>query len=178
MKYTIHIGTEPIILEHGEFDKVIDVDSLTQINTSNLFGEAVTASASANRIGLLLSEVGAIMATKKLEIKIFESKYRSRLRSQASKNKGSYVIRFDNEDVEVKLTEKALETCFYEDVEYITLSHAFIAAEKNFNSITALYWAAQDKARKLNSITSGTTPKEFVEGLVNGKINGFTIKKG
>lgn len=177
MKYKIHIGNEPITLEHGKFDEVINVDDLTIINTSNIFGEAVTASASANRIGLLLSEVSATMSTKKLELKIFESKYRSKLRSEASKNKGSYKMRVDNEDVEVKLTEKALETCFMEDSDWITLSHAFIAAEKNFNSISALYWATQDKARKLNSITSKTTPLEFVDGLIEGKVNGFNIKK-
>ena len=53
----------------------------------------------------------------------------------------------------------------------------FIKAEKNFNALSSLYWACQDKSRKLNGLTNGTTPKEFVEGIIQGKVNGILITK-
>ena len=177
MKYTIHVGDQPITLEHDNFDSIINVDDLTKIDTSNLFGEAVTISAAVNRIGLLKAEVEGLMADTKLEIKIFESNYKSKLRKDASKSGGTYTIRVDNEDVSVKITEKALETCFESDEKWIELMRRFNKAEKNFNALSSLYWATQDKSRKLNGLVSGTTPQEFVEGLIEGKVNGMLITK-
>lgn len=177
MKYTVHIGTIPIILEHGDFDSTINVDDLTKIDTSNLFGEAVTMSAAVNRIGLLKAEVEATMSELRLDCKIFEGRFRSDLRRQAAQNNGSYLIRVNNEDISVKLTEKALETCFENDPEWIELKRQFIKAERNFNALSSLYWATQDKSRKLNGLVSGTTPSEFVEGMIEGKINGILISK-
>ena len=177
MKYTIHVGNKPIILEHGDFDSIINVDDLTRIDTSNIFGEAVTISAAVNRIGLLKAEVESNMADIKLEIKIFEGNYRSNLRKQASKGSGSYSMRIDNDDVFVKLTEKALETCFETDDNWIKLKKDFNKAERNFNAISSLYWAVQDKSRRLNGLVSSTTPEEFVEGMIEGKINGINIFK-
>ena len=177
MKYTIHVGNKPIILEHGDFDSIINVDDLTRIDTSNIFGEAVTISAAVNRIGLLKAEVESNMADIKLEIKVFEGNYRSNLRKQASKGSGSYSMRIDNDDVFVKLTEKALETCFETDDNWIKLKKDFNKAERNFNAISSLYWAVQDKSRRLNGLVSSTTPEEFVEGMIEGKINGINIFK-
>lgn len=177
MKYTIHVGDQPITLQHENFDSIINVDDLTKIDTSNLFGEAVTISAAVNRIGLLKSEVEGNLAHIKLELKIFESRFRSKLRSQASKNSGFYTFRFENEDVKVKLTEKSLESCFEDDIEWIELKTKYNTTEKNFNALSALYWATQDKSRKLNGLVSGTTPKEFVAGMIEGKVNGILIKK-
>lgn len=177
MKHIIKIGETSITLQHDAFDEIVNVDDLTRINTSNLFGEAVTISASVNRIGLLLAEVQATMDSKKLEVKIFESNYRSKLRKEAFKNKGSYKVRVDNEDIEVKLTEKSLETCFYEDAAYKVLYTEFIQAENNYNKLAALYWASQDKARKLNGIVAGTKPEDFIAGIIEGKINGILVEK-
>lgn len=177
MQYTIHVGTTPIILEHDNLDSTINVDDLTKIDTSNIFGEAVTISAAVNRIGLLKAEVEGLMAETKLEYKIYEGNFKSKLRKEAANNSGYYTMRVGNEDVKVKLTEKALETCFETDEKWIELKQKFIKAEKNFNALSSLYWACQDKSRKLNGLVNGTTPEEFVEGMIEGKVNGILIKK-
>jgi hypothetical protein len=177
MKYTVHIGDSPLILEHDDLDSSINVDDLTKIDTSNIFGEAVTISAAVNRIGLLKAEVEAAMAEAKLEIKIFQGTFISKLRKQASESGGFYKIRVDNEDVKIKATEKALETSYETDPEWIELQKKYIQAEKNLNALGSLYWAAQDKARKLNGLVSGTTPADFVSELIEGKINGILVTK-
>lgn len=177
MKYTIHIGDNPLVLEHDDLDSSINVDDLTKIDTSNIFGEAVTISAAVNRIGLLKAEVESSMAEAKLEIKIFQGNFISKLRKQASETGGYYKIRVDNEDVKIKLTEKSLETSYETDPEWIKLQQKYIRAERNMNALGSLYWAAQDKARKLNGLVSGTTPADFVNELVEGKINGILISK-
>ena len=177
MKYTIHVGGNPIILEHDDLDSTINVDDLTIIDSSNIFGEAVTISAAVNRIGLLKSEVEAQMATTKLEYKIYEGTFKAKLRKQAADNGNFYTLRVGNEDVKVKLSETSLSTAFETDTKWIELKKNFIAAEKNFNALSSLYWACQDKSRKLNGLTNGTTPEEFIQGMIEGKVNGILISK-
>tara|TARA_R110002049_G_scaffold98782_1_gene240628 strand:- start:122 stop:658 length:537 start_codon:yes stop_codon:yes gene_type:complete len=177
MKYTIHVGDKPITLEHDDLDSTINVDDLTIIDTSNIFGEAVTISAAVNRIGLLKSEVEAKMAETKLEYKIYEGTFKAKLRKQAANNGNFYTIRVDNEDVKIKLSETSLSSAFETDQQWIKLKHNFITAEKNFNALSSLYWACQDKSRKLNGLTNGTTPEEFVAGMIEGKVNGILLKK-
>lgn len=177
MKYTIHVGNNPITLEHDNIDSIINVDDLTMINTSNIFGEAVTISAAVNRIGLLKAEVEGIMAETKLDYKLFEGRFKAKLRKEAAENSGYYTMRVDNTDVKVKLTEKALDSSFETDKDWIKAKKKFITAEKNFNALSSLYWAMQDKSRKLNGLISGTTPEDFVKGMIEMKINGILIKK-
>lgn len=177
MKYTIHVGDKPITLEHDDLDSTINVDDLTKIDTSNIFGEAVTISAAVNRIGLIKSEVEARMAETRLAYKIYEGTHQAKLRKEAANDSGFYTIRVGNDEVRVKLTQGALDTCFETDEGWIKLKKEFITAEKNFNALSSLYWACQDKSRKLNGLVNGTTPQEFVEGMIEGKVNGILIKK-
>ena len=177
MKYTVHVGATPIILEHGNLDRSIDVDDLTTIDSSNIFGEHTTISAAVNRIGLIKAEVEAQMALSKMEYKLYEGNYKNKLRKEAFDSGGKYKIRVGNDDVEVKLTEASLSTSFETDPEWIKLKKAFIETEKNFNQLDVLYWSCQDKSRKLNGLVNGTTPTEYVEGMIEGKVNGILIKK-
>lgn len=178
MQYTIHVGNQPIVLEHDNLESNINVDDLTIIDSTNIFGEAVTISASVNRIGLLKSEVEATMAEAKLAYKIYEGEFKSKKRREAANNGGFFTIRVENDDVKVKLSETSLATAFETDPQWIQLKKDFILAEKNFNALSSLYWACQDKSRKLNGLVNGTTPEEFVEGLIEGKVNGILVRKG
>lgn len=177
MQQEIRIGEKVLTLEFGLIDDVINVDDLTKIDTSNIFGEAVTISAAVNRIGLMMSEVGANLADLKLDCKLYENDYRNKLRAQASKNAGNYVIIVDGEEVKVKLTETGLTTCYDSEPKWLQLKREVIGAERNYNSLSSLYWAVQEKSRKLNGLISSTTPEDFIAGIVEGKINGILISK-
>ena len=177
MKYTIHVGDQPITLEHENLDRTIDVDALTIIDTSNIFGEHVTMSAAVNRIGLIKAEVEALLAKAKIDIKEFESGYKNKLRKQAFNNSGYYTVRVENEDVKVKISEKALERVFENDKQWLKMQSEYIDLQKSFNQLDVLYWACQDKSRKLNGLVGGTTPEDYIKELVEGKVNGIVIKK-
>jgi len=177
MKYEIYIGEQLITLEHGSLDRNINVDDLTIIDTSNIFGEHVTISAAVNRIGLIKSEVESLLAIAKMEYKLYEGNFKNNLRKEAFNNSGKYKVRVDNEDIFVKLSETALSTSFETDPTWIKLKKKFIETEKNFNQLDVLYWSTQDKSRKLSGLVNGTTPEEYVKGMVEGKVNGILIKK-
>jgi hypothetical protein len=177
MEYKINVGGQEITLYHDNMDSSINVDDLTKIDVGNIYGDAVTISAAVNRIGLIKAEVEALVGETKLEYKIYEGQFKAKLRKQAANNAGFYTIRIGNDDVKIKATEKALEICFETDDKWIELKKAFITAEKNFNSLSSLYWACQDKSRKLNTLVNGVTPSEFVSEMIEGKINGILIQK-
>jgi hypothetical protein len=177
MEYKINVGGQEITLYHDNMDSSINVDDLTKIDVGNIYGDAVTISAAVNRIGLIKAEVEALVGETKLEYKIYEGQFKAKLRKQAANNGGFYTIRIGNEDVKIKATEKALETSFETDEGWIEKKKAFITAEKNFNSLSSLYWACQDKSRKLNTLVNGVTPSEFVSEMIEGKINGILIQK-
>lgn len=178
MKQEIRIGEQNLTLEFGLIDDVINVDDLTKIDTSNIFGESVTISAAVNRIGLMMSEVGSQLASAKLDCKLYENDFRNKLRAQASKNSGSYSILVDGEKVSVKLTETGLATCYDSDEEWLKLKKETILLERNHNSLNSLFWAMQEKSRKLNGLISSTTPEEYIAGIIEGKVNGILIGKG
>jgi len=177
MKYTINVGNIPIELQHDDFESVINVDDLTKIDTSNIFGEAVTADASANRIGLMQAELDSQLADLHLDRKILQGQIKEKLRAQASADKGLYTIIVGGKEAKVKLTEKALETCFETDEDWIELSRKIIKKERMFNDLKSLYWSAQNKSRKLNGNIPSTVPEEFINDILGKTFNGILIKK-
>ena len=178
MDYKIEIGEGKFItLTHDRFDDIINVYDLTKIDTGNVYGEAVTISAALNRIGLLRAAVKERIDETKLELKIFEGNFKGNHRKTAAEEGGYFKMRIDNKDVKVKATERALETCFETDPKWIELKKKFIKAENNFDSLDSLYWSCNNKAAVLKNLVSGTTPEEFIEELIEGKINGILVKK-
>ena len=86
-------------------------------------------------------------------------------------------MKVGKDEVRVKATESALSTAHETDSKWIELKREFIKAEKNFNALNSLHWSLQEKCRDLRSLVSGTTPAEFVEGMIEGKLHGILIKK-
>lgn len=178
MKYTIYKGKHPLTLEHDNIPSTINVDELTIINTSNIFGEATVGNAQANRIGLLKAECQEIMDKARLDRKIYESEFKAKVRRDALKNGGKYKMNVEGDVVEIKLTETFIKDCFESDRTWQDLMRKCIESENAYNKMDSLYWSTQNKARTLNSLTGSTTPEEFVAGIVEGNLNGITIKKG
>ena len=177
MEYKIHIGDTPITLIHDSFDGAVNVDDLTRIDTSNLYGEHVTMSAVANRIGMMKSELAGRMSKARLDEKVFEKKFKARVRKEAANNGGYYKMIVDGEEVKVKVSETYIKTCFEDDPEWIKIKESFIKYEKQWGMLESLHWSCQDKCRKLNGLVGGTTPEDYVSAMIEGKINGVLIKK-
>ena len=172
MEILVHFNDVPVTLVTNGFEETVDIDKLTSIDYSNLYGEAVTVSALLNKVGLLRAEAERAVSEKKLEKEVYEADMKKGWRREANRNGGKFTI----EDEEIKLSEKALDEALLLDEDYQKLCLEYIEAQKNF-SVLALQWSVQDKSKKLNNLLKPVTPQEFLSELVEGKVNSFLIAK-
>lgn len=176
-KVVVPFGSKAVVLNFGEFGDEVDVDNLTSIDYSNLFGEAVTVSALLNRIGILRAEAESIWSTKKLECDIYGAGLAKQYRREANTTGGKFTLTTDKGPVSIKLTEDSLNTAILLDLAFQNKKKGIIEAQKNFAFLDSLYWAIQSKDRKLSVLMKATTPEEFYNELIEGEVNGIMIKK-
>ena len=173
MNILVHFNDVPVTLQTNGFEDTVDIDKLTSIDYSNLYGEAVTVSALLNKVGLLRAEAERAVSEKKLEKEVYEADMKKGWRREANRNGGKFTI----EDEEIKLSEKALDEALLLDEDYQKLCLEYIEAQKNFSVLDALQWSVQDKSKKLNNLLKPVTPQEFLSELVEGKVNSFLIAR-
>ena len=158
MEILVHFNDVPVTLVTNGFEETVDIDKLTSIDYSNLYGEAVTVSALLNKVGLLRAEAERAVSEKKLEKEVYEADMKKGWRREANRNGGKFTI----EDEEIKLSEKALDEALLLDEDYQKLCLEYIEAQKNFSVLDALQWSVQDKSKKLNNLLKPVTPQEFL----------------
>lgn len=178
MNILVHFNDVPVTLQTNGFEDTVDIDKLTSIEYSNLYGEAVTVSALLNKVGLLRAEAEKKVAECKLEKEVYEAQTKKEWRREANRNGGKFMLTMEDGEVEeIKLSEKALDEALLLDENYQNLCIEYIDAQKNFSVLDALQWAVQDKSKKLNNLLKPVTPTEFLGELVEGEVNSFFIKK-
>lgn len=104
MEILVHFNEVPVKLITNGFEDTVDIDKLTSIDYSNLYGEAVTVSALLNKVGLLRSEAERAVSEKKLEKEVYEADMKKGWRREANRNGGKFTI----EDEEIKLDRKSV----------------------------------------------------------------------
>lgn len=173
MEFLVHFGNVPVTLFTNGFAGNVDIDRLTSIDYTNLYGEAVTVSALLNKVGMLRAEAEKSVAEKRLEKEVYDADLRRGFRREANRNGGKFTI--DGE--EIKLSEKALDEVVLLDDDYQKLALEHIEAQKDFGFLDSLQWSIQDKSKKLNNLLKPVSPNEFLQELVEGKVNSFNITK-
>ena len=161
----IPIGNKIIVLKYNSFDTDVDLDAVTKIDYSNLYGEIVTISSLLNRIGILKADVENIYNDFKLELEIFESQKRKE------------IVRENLAVGNKKPSEANLADELTVDKEVIAMRKRLNELQRDLNYIEAVYWAIQSKDKKLSVLMKGVTPEEFAEGIVEGVVNTFYVKK-
>ena len=105
MNIIVEEGDKTIVLHSPDTDEDIELDEVTTINYSNLYGEAVTISALLNKVGMWKAEYERKAKEAKLYCDVFVSQLKKKYRREALKNHGQVSV--DGEAV--KLTEKGLD---------------------------------------------------------------------
>lgn len=164
MQTVIHLGGKPLTLTTRSFDNEVDCDELCFIDYANLFGEAVTAPALLNQIGLLVAECEKLVSSKKLELESQEASLKQSARKSA-----------------VGSGEKITEASLLEKVEVDegvkVMKKNLINAQFNLSVVKSLHAAVVSKNKKLDVLIYGVTPQELYNELQDGIINNILIKK-
>jgi len=153
-----------VTLKYEGFEDEIDVDEICKIDYSNIYGEVVTCTALMNRVGIIRAEAESILKEKELLAKIEEARIKKDERRKAVSDSR-------------KITEGGLEEMVMLDEGLQIMKKNVIKAQKDFSFIESLYWALSSKDKKLNNLIKEITPEEFEDRLIEGKVNGFIIKK-
>lgn len=174
MRTPIYLGERTVVLISSDNFDDIDMDEVTKIDYSNLYGEAVTCSALLNRIGLLKADAEAVYNIAKIECNVYEAGLKKRFRKEALLGGGRLTL---EDNTTIKLTENGLEEIILLDKGYQEKSKALVYAKRDLDYLESLNWAISSKDRKLNNLLPKTTPEEFFDHITEGVINTFTIKK-
>lgn len=173
MNILIEEGDKTIVLHSPDRDEDIELEEVTTINYSNLYGEAVTISALINKVGMWKAEYEKKAKEAKLYCDIFVSQLKKKYRREALRNHGQVTV--DGEAV--KLTEKGLDEIILLNEEYQKAALEQIEFESKRDKLESLFWAIRSKDQKLNNLLPKVVPKEFFQELVEGKVNSFLIHK-
>lgn len=160
----VHGSTKMVKLFFTEIPDSIDVDSLTKIDYGNIYGEVVTAPHMLNKLGILKAQAEEILKHEELDCKTFEAQLDEEIRKEFIKN-------------EEKFTEKKVESVMHRKPEWKAKKQLVLRADKNFKYMENLYWAFNDKCKKLDNFVKSVTPEEFADQIVEGTINGMLISK-
>lgn len=160
----IPIGNKVIVLKYADFDTDIDLDAVTSIDYSNLYGEIVTISALLNRVGILKADIENAYTDFKLEVSIFESQQRKKIVRDA--------LALGSK----KPSEASIEDDLNTDPKVIAMRKRLNELQRDVNYIDAVYWAIQSKDKKLSVLMKGVTPEEFASNIVEGTVNTFYVK--
>ena len=164
MQIAIHLGNKPVTLTFSDFEDEVDVDRLTSIDHSNLYGESVTISALLNHVGMLKAQQEKYYAEKKLELDVYEAEFKQTTRKSAVA-------------AGEKITENGVTEKLDSDPGVIIKRKNVINANYNLGIIDSLFWSVKSKDQKLNNLIKGVTPEELYNELIDGSINGILIKK-
>lgn len=169
----IHLSpTMTILLTSEDFDYELDMDRITKIDYSNLYGEAVTVDALMNRIGIIQAEAEYVYNRAVLDAEIYEANLKKTWRIESLTKK---VVIIEGE--EIKITENSIKELVLADEKLLRLKRNIIEAKKDYEFIKSLYWSVSNKSKKLNTLLPKVTPEEFFDGIIAGSVNTYTIQK-
>lgn len=164
-KITVSIGDKVFRLISDDFDEDIDVDTLLKIDYSNLLGELITFPVIVNKFGRLLADCESKVSEDKLNLDIFESKLKEKLRIELQDEKGKAP------------TVDALNNAVLSNVGYQALRKKMIKTQKTRDYVNSVFWSAKDKSAKLDKLSLSVNNTDLNENIIEGKINGVMVKK-
>lgn len=162
-RIVIELGSKMVTLKLLPFDTEIDVESIIQIDYSNILGEILTFGVLFNRIANLKAEIDSIIKNSRFDLEVFMAKLKEEKRSKIL-SEG------------LKATVDAIESQVIQDEEYIGKKRSLIGLEKDGQYLDNLYWNCQSKSQLLQRLSDKVRPEEFSGEILSETLNGVMIK--
>lgn len=148
IKHKLKTRDVEVVMESQGFDGTVNVDDMTSIHYENIEGEILTVSSELNRVGILKSLAEDASKRSKLDLEIYSAKFNRDIRREASLNSNHFLVGGDR----VKLTENSVTEALYLDKNFQDKSRQKIDDETNVEFVSSLYWALNEKAKKLDKL--------------------------
>ena len=144
-------------------DKEIDIDSLLQIDYSNLAADIATFPVIMNRFGLLLADMDNKVRETELSLRIWQSKIKQEIRNNMVKKK-------------LKPTNDMTDEVMRSDPKYLVLYKRLNRVTKQRDYISNLYWASKAKVDNLNKLSLTIQPGDIdIDNMVSS-FNGMKLR--
>lgn len=169
----IETGKRITVLKVLDEDQEIDAEDILNIDYSNIIGEVLTFSVILNRIANLKAEINNTYSNAKLDLEIKEAQLSEKFRKELTEDILDKNGNFLKKD---KPTVKEVENKVITDEEFIAMRREVFKLEKQQSYLESLYWAAQDKSKKLDKLGSSIKPDDFDKEIITGAVNGIMIK--
>lgn len=168
---TLELKNKMVVLKLTNFDTDISADDLTNIQHHNIIGEILTFPVIMNRVGNLRADIEQVLAETKLDFEIFQAykqeEKRKSLTFEVLDSKGK--AKMD------KPTKDEVENAVLIDPEFKIKKLNLIRIQRNVAYVESLYWAANDKSKKLDILSAKMKPEDFEGEILEGSINGVMI---
>lgn len=164
----VSLGSKVIRFKVGEFDENMDLDSILRIDYSNIIAEILTFPVIVNRLGVLATEMDNLVQEKELDVTIYKSKAKIRIREE---------LELENDK---KPTVSEIEDRMRSEAKYKLKKRMLFKLIKEKEYMYKAYLSAKDKSHKLDRLSMSLTKDEFDESSIQKQMNRihYKIQKG
>jgi len=169
---SLKIGDKEITISTKVFEnqEEIDIDKILRIDHNHLLAESLTFSVILNGLGMLMIDSEHKVKESKLDLEIWYSKERDRVRLSWDEDPERKAVRG------AKYTMDQIKDAVESSAVYRMKKRKIAELEKAYGYMNTIYWSAKSKDQKLNSITSEIVKGELNFDEINGKkFNGVMI---
>ena len=163
-KLVFNIGDKLIKFTIADFENNLNIDKLLKIDYGNLIAELITFPVVVNKIGILNADMEAELRLSKMNLKINETKLRTRARNE--------LIEGGNKKPTVAEVEEAL----IRNKVYQKYQRDHFEVEKQKDYIMSIYIATKDKSEKLNKLSLTLKSGDFEKAMVQKQLNNVYYK--
>ena len=174
----IEIGTKMYILKIDENYNQFDVDEILKIDYSNIMGEVLTFPVILNKLGILLAEIEDSLRRQNFDYEKTEAelkKERAKAFDRAFQNfKKGGINNPTVSQCEKSAMDDNLVLEKEQESKFVRLKLLDVQRDRDY--INSLYWSAKSKDDKLNKLSEKLRPDDFNKEIIEGKLNGISIK--
>ena len=169
-RIVIDLKTKTVTLYFKDFTD-IDSESLLQVDYNNIVGDCITWPVIFNRIARLKAEMESLIDEIKFDFDKWEAEQYSNYEKQLTRTVTN--SRSTKEEIP---TKTQVMSALLQTKEYRVKRFEVINAQKQAAIVGALYEAAKEKSKKLDTVSNKLQPKEFESAIIEGTINSVMIK--
>lgn len=168
----INIGGREIFLKINLFEDKdeIDIDKILKIDAQNLTAEILTFPSILNKLGVLLADKDNDKKQAELNYRIWKAKQQELIRNKWDNDPEKKINRGQ------KYTKDEVEDSIVSSPMFKVQKTKIHRLEKEHSYLNSIYWAAKDKADKLEKLSLTLKSEDIdIENIVKS-FNGIMIK--